>query len=207
MLTIPTRKVSKRLPDALSKSQIRQLLRGAKTPRDLAVLELFYASGVRRAELCALNCEDVHFDADGKGASVNIAHGKGDKQRFVLIGQYAVRALRAYLGARTSGPLFLTRRREQQGSVVFYDTTKSTYWNAVWAEWKRLPNGKWKSSGATRISALTKNCQARKPRGLSYADSSSLNPARSIPDSTLVAKRENSTSTLSAAAGRFSLST
>ncbi len=145
MLTIPTRKVPKRLPDALSESQIRQLLRDTESPRDLAILEMFYASGVRKAELCALNCEDVHFDTDDKGASVNIAHGKGDKQRFVLIGQYAVRALRVYLGTRTSGPLFLTRRHEQQGSVVFYDTTKSTYWNAVWTEWKRLPNGEWQS--------------------------------------------------------------
>jgi integrase len=138
-------------------------------------------------ELCALNCEDVHFDADGKSASVNIAHGKGDKQRFVLIGQYAVRALRAYLGARTSGPLFLTRRREQQGSVVFYDTTKSTYWNAVWAEWKRLPNGKWKSYRRNTHLGTYKELPSKEAAKANYADSSSLNPARSIPDSTLVA--------------------
>ena len=144
MLTIPARKVSERLPVSLSESQIRQLLRGAESPRDLAVLELFYASGVRKAELWALNCEDVCFDADGKGASVNVAHGKGDKQRLALIGQYAVRALRAYLDGRTSGPLFLSRRRSQQGSVVFYDTTKSTYWGGRWTEWKRPPNGDWK---------------------------------------------------------------
>jgi integrase/recombinase XerC len=135
MLTIPARKVSKRLPDARSEEQIKQLLRGAESPRDVAVLELFYASGVRKAELCALNCEDVCFDADGNGASVNVAHGKGDKQRFVLIGQYAVRALRAYLDGRTFGPLFSSVRRSQQGSVMFYDTTKSTYWYGRWAKW------------------------------------------------------------------------
>jgi site-specific recombinase XerD len=139
MLTIPARRVPKRQPNALSESQIRQLLRGAESPRDLAVLELFYASGVRRAELCALNCEDVHFDADGKGASVNVAHGKGDKQRFVLIGQYAARALRAYVDGRTSGPLFLSERHSQHGTVVFHDCVHAdaeTHWTGWWWEWR-----------------------------------------------------------------------
>jgi site-specific recombinase XerD len=144
MLTIPNRKLPKRLPDALSESQIRQLLAAADTPRDLAVLELFYASGVRKAELSALDCQDVYFDVDGNGGSVNVAHGKGDKQRSVIIGKYAAKALRAYLEGRTSGPLFLTRRREQQGSVQFNDTHKKTYWTGWWADWEHLPNGKWK---------------------------------------------------------------
>jgi site-specific recombinase XerD len=143
LLTIPTRKVPKRLPDPLSEDQIEQLLRGARSPRDLAVLELFYASGVRRAELCAINCEDVYFDADGNGGSVNIAHGKGDKQRSVIIGKYAAKALRAYLEGRSSGSLFLTRRRSQQGSVKFYDTRKGGSWSGIWADWEHLPNGKW----------------------------------------------------------------
>jgi len=148
MLTIPTRKVPKRLPDALSEEQIKQLLRGAESPRDLAVLEMFYASGVRKAELCVLNCKDVHFDADGKGASVNIAHGKGDKQRFVLIGQYAVRALRAYLSGRKSGPLFLSDRRSrhtQHGTVVFHDCIHAdaeTHWTGWWWEWLPTDSGK-----------------------------------------------------------------
>jgi site-specific recombinase XerD len=141
MLAIPTCKVPKRLPDPLSEDQIEQLLRGAQNPRDLAVLELFYASGVRKAELSALDCQDLYFDADGKGGSVNVAHGKGDKQRSVIIGQYAAKALRAYLEGRTSGPLFLTRRRCQQGSVKFNDTHKRTYWTGWWADWEHLPNG------------------------------------------------------------------
>ncbi len=144
MFTIPTRKIPTRLPDALSEDQIKQLLRGAESPRDLAVLELFYASGVRRAELRALDCEDVHFDADGKGGSLLVRRGKGDKDRVTIFGSYAAEALRAYLKGRTSGPLFLSRRRSQQGSVNFHDTTKRTYWTGFWAEWKPLPDGKWK---------------------------------------------------------------
>ena len=144
MLTIPTRKIPTRLPDSLSEDQIKQLLHGAQTPRDLAVLELFYASGVRRAELRALDCEDVHFDADGKGGSVLVRRGKGDKDRITIFGSYAAGALRAYLKGRTSGPLFLSRRRSQQGSVNFHDTAKRPYWTGRWAEWKHLANGTWK---------------------------------------------------------------
>jgi integrase/recombinase XerC len=144
MLTIPNRKLPKRLPDALSESQIKQLLAAADTPRDLAVLELFYASGVRKAELSALDCQDVYFDADGNGGSVNVADGKGDKQRSVIIGKYAAKALRVYLEGRSTGPLFLTRRRCQQGSVKLNDTRKGGSWSGIWADWEHLPNGKWK---------------------------------------------------------------
>jgi integrase/recombinase XerD len=140
--TAPTRKLPTRLPNALSESQIGQLFAAADTPRDLAVLELFYASGIRRAELSALNCEDVHFDADGKGGSVTVLHGKGDKQRSTFIGRFAVGALRAYLRGRTSGPLFLTNGHSQKGTVVFHYSRKKTYWTGWWWEWKLMPNGK-----------------------------------------------------------------
>ena len=142
MLTIANRKLPKRLPDALTEDQIKQLLRGAQTPRDLAIVELFYASGVRRAELQMLNCEDIFFDADGKGGSVNVAHGKGDKQRSVLIGKYAASALNTYLAGRKSGPLFMSEPRSQQGTVVFVDGYRRTYWNGWWWDWTPLPNGK-----------------------------------------------------------------
>jgi site-specific recombinase XerD len=145
MLTIANRKLPKRLPDPLSEDQIKRLLRGTQTPRDLAIVELFYASGVRRAELQMLNCEDVFFDADGNGGSVNVAHGKGDKQRSVLIGKYAARALRAYLKRRKSGPLFLSEPLSQKGTVVFHDCVhadSTTHWTGWWWEWKPLPSGK-----------------------------------------------------------------
>jgi len=142
MLSIPTGKLPVRLPDPLSESQIKKLLRGIDNPRDLAVLELFYASGVRIAELLALNCEDVYFDADDGGASVNVLHGKGDKQRSTLIGKFAVQALRAYLDGRKAGPLFLDARLSQKGTVVLHDGYKRTYWKGWWWEWKPLPDGK-----------------------------------------------------------------
>jgi site-specific recombinase XerD len=142
--TIPTRKVAQRLPPTLSESQVKQLLNGAKKPRDIAIVELFYASGVRRDELRMLNIEDVYFDSDLAGGSVMVRHGKGDKERVVIIGKFAVKALGKYLKGRASGPLFVSQPRSQRGTVDFHDGYRRTYWTGWWWEWKPLANRKWK---------------------------------------------------------------
>ena len=59
--------------------------------RDLAVLELLYAAGLRVSELCGLNRSDV----DLRGRTVTVL-GKGGKQRRVPIHDAAVAALRAW---------------------------------------------------------------------------------------------------------------
>jgi integrase/recombinase XerC len=61
--------------------------------RDLVVLELLYATGVRVAELCGLDVDDV--DADRRALRVI---GKGDRERTVVYGVPAAAALRRWLG-------------------------------------------------------------------------------------------------------------
>ncbi|MFT4248734.1 MAG: tyrosine recombinase XerC [Pseudomonas sp.] len=67
--------------------------------RDRALLELFYSSGLRLSELCALRWGDL----DLQGATVTVL-GKGNKQRQVPIGSHALRALQEWRcdGAATS---------------------------------------------------------------------------------------------------------
>ena len=75
--------------------------------RDKAILELFYATGMRIAELSGLNMADPDFDK--KMIKVT---GKGNKQRMVLMNDASVDALYDYLAIRprTSSPaLFLNR--------------------------------------------------------------------------------------------------
>ena len=60
--------------------------------RDLAVLELLYAAGLRVSELCGLDRGDI----DLRGRTVTVL-GKGGKQRRVPIHDAAVAALRAWL--------------------------------------------------------------------------------------------------------------
>jgi site-specific recombinase XerD len=88
-----------RLPRVLSSSEVASLLDvdvdgPAGTPvdrRDLAVLELLYAAGLRVSELCGLDRADI----DLRGRTVTVL-GKGGKQRRVPVHDTAVAALRAW---------------------------------------------------------------------------------------------------------------
>lgn len=90
-------RVPRRLPRYLTVEEVRQLLAvpDAASPqgmRDRAILETLYASGVRVAELAALDVRDADL---GSGEMRVI--GKGDKERLVLLGRPAVAALRTYI--------------------------------------------------------------------------------------------------------------
>ncbi|MGE0546431.1 MAG: tyrosine recombinase XerC [Kofleriaceae bacterium] len=69
--------------------------------RDVALLELLYATGLRVSEACALDLTDIDRDRYGV-PMVLVRHGKGGKSRQVPLGGAADRALAAYLPARSS---------------------------------------------------------------------------------------------------------
>lgn len=75
--------------------------------RDKAILELFYSSGLRLAELTALNVEDL----DCREAEVRVV-GKGNKERVLPVGRQALQALLAWLEHRAS-------MNKQQLSAMF----------------------------------------------------------------------------------------
>ncbi|MCC8556091.1 tyrosine recombinase XerC [Xanthomonas hortorum] len=64
--------------------------------RDRALLELFYSSGLRLSELCALRWRDLDLES-----GLVMVLGKGEKQRLVPVGPHAITALRAWM--RDSG--------------------------------------------------------------------------------------------------------
>jgi integrase/recombinase XerC len=90
-------KVPKRLPRYLKLEEIDALLAApdVSSPlgqRDRAILELLYAAGIRLSELVSLNLGDLDLDTRQV-----VVWGKGGKERLVLLGEPAVRALRTYL--------------------------------------------------------------------------------------------------------------
>ncbi len=92
--------VPRRLPGTLDTDQMARLLKiegnDPDTLRDRAMLELFYSSGLRLAELTGLDLGDIDL-ADG---TVRVT-GKGSKVRIVPVGRFARESLRAWLAVRS----------------------------------------------------------------------------------------------------------
>ena len=121
-------KAEKKLPLVLTQSQIGELLAAplqVKKPRsapvwmpqrDAAILEVFYSSGLRLAELAALNVSDLDIYTE----SVRVV-GKGRKERVCPVGAPALQSVSRYRAAANvhSGALFLnkTRRRISPRSI------------------------------------------------------------------------------------------
>ncbi len=85
------------LPGTLSPREVERLLAapegtGGRAMRDRALLELFYATGMRVSELAMLTLEDLHLDSD----YVRIT-GKGNKTRIVPVGKQARDSMATYL--------------------------------------------------------------------------------------------------------------
>jgi integrase/recombinase XerC len=92
-------KAARRLPATLDADQVASLLaisgEDPETLRDRAILELFYSSGLRLAELVGLNLGDV----DAADRTVRVL-GKGSKQRVVPVGKKALAALHDWHAVR-----------------------------------------------------------------------------------------------------------
>ncbi len=97
VLTFP--KEEQRLPrNILSEKEVFNLLfhlkpRDPLSIRNRAIIELFYACGIRTSELCNLKIHDV----DLKEQTVIVVKGKGNKSRMLPIGQYASYYISLYL--------------------------------------------------------------------------------------------------------------
>jgi integrase/recombinase XerD len=89
-------KPERSLPGVLSRDQVERLINAEPqspySARDVAMLELLYASGLRASELCALTVGDVEL-----GEGYVRVFGKGSKERVVPVGQAAVIAIKRYL--------------------------------------------------------------------------------------------------------------
>lgn len=97
-------KAEKKLPKTLSADQITSLVEIATdnplSYRDKAIMELFYSSGLRLAELCSLDLNDLMLPERMLRAT-----GKGNKSRDLPIGRLADAALREWLLQRNNLPL------------------------------------------------------------------------------------------------------
>ena len=106
-----------RLPRVLDRGELHDLLDGEPPPtadvwverRDRAVLELLYGSGLRVAELCALDLGSLDLPA-----AALLVWGKGAKQRRVPLSEPAIDALRDWLAVRAEHP-------DQDAAALFHN--------------------------------------------------------------------------------------
>lgn len=100
---VSTPRLPKHLPRVPSIEQMNRVVDSvgedaASWPaRDRAILELLYGCGIRNAELVGLNLDDIHWANEAI-----LVHGKGQKQRYVPLGDAAADALRIYLDERAA---------------------------------------------------------------------------------------------------------
>ncbi|WP_019242319.1 MULTISPECIES: tyrosine recombinase XerC [Bacillus] len=90
-------KKEQKLPQFLYEKEITALFNSIKVDtalgkRDLALLEILYATGIRVSECCGLTLKDIDFSL-----GTILVHGKGKKDRYVPFGKYAEEALHMYI--------------------------------------------------------------------------------------------------------------
>ncbi|MDC6459662.1 site-specific tyrosine recombinase XerD [Luminiphilus sp.] len=124
-------KPSRPLPKSLSESEVDQLLDAPDTSvvvehRDLAMLEVLYASGLRVSELVGLTLPQLSLNQ-----GVVRVFGKGGKERLVPLGEAAIETVTDYLGSTRQALL-----RDRQSDVLFPSNrgkvmTRQTFWYRI----------------------------------------------------------------------------
>jgi len=92
---VPSKLYTKRefkLPNFLTKEEMQKLIECCRSPKQAAIIELFYSSGLRLDELRMLKMTDI----DSKNNRIFVRCGKGRKDRVTLLSKRLVETLRYY---------------------------------------------------------------------------------------------------------------
>jgi site-specific recombinase XerD len=89
---IPHLKYSRRLPQLFTREEICRIIESADTLVHRAMFMLAYGSGLRLSEVTSLKVSDIESDS----MRILVRHGKGDRDRYVLLPQTTLAALREY---------------------------------------------------------------------------------------------------------------
>jgi len=92
---IPWPKMPKTLPVVLDVSEVELVLTAVQAIKHRTILTAAYGGGLRIAEACALRPEDI----DGKRMLLRVHRGKGNKERYTILGETLLGGLRAYYKA------------------------------------------------------------------------------------------------------------
>ena len=112
---IHRRKREHRVPEVLTKSELKRLFACTDTLKKKTMLMTMYSSGVRISELCRLEIKDI----DSQRMVIHVRQGKGRKDRYTLLTDGLLQQLRLYY------------RKYQPTSYLFFGITKDVPTNQV----------------------------------------------------------------------------
>lgn len=135
MQHIDSPKKVQKLPDTLSLQEVERLLETPDTRevlgiRDRAILEVMYATGLRVSELIGLKLNDLHL---AMGLLQTI--GKGDKERIVPLGDYAIEWVQRYLDEARP---YLTRKHQEEVHLFVNSHGTGLSRQGIWKNLKNL---------------------------------------------------------------------
>ena len=119
-------RVPKGLPKALSVEEVNELLAAIEgdspsARRDRAILEVLYGTGARITEVVNLSLGDLdHAD------NLIKVLGKGDKERIVPVGRFAMKALNAWLEPEGRGSFEPKEWKSRRDSEALFLNTRGT---------------------------------------------------------------------------------
>ena len=118
-------KLEKKLPTVLTKDEVRKLIGAAENPKHKLLIEFIYSAGLRVSECVSLKLDDLDLQEKiGK-----IKHGKGNKERYIILSNNFIRHLNDYtIKKRDSSPfIFSVNNRPitiRQAQKVVKETAK-----------------------------------------------------------------------------------
>lgn len=108
VLVVPRRKQPLVQPAVLAPAQVEQVLGAVKPIAPRTILTVAYAAGLRISEACGLCFEDI----DSKSLVLHVRHGKGARERSVMLSPTLLRVLRSYYRTtRPAGPQLFPGRQ------------------------------------------------------------------------------------------------
>ena len=116
-------KTSKKLPYLLSLDEINKLmelpdLNKRNGVRDKSILEILYSTGIRISELAQIKLENINFSK-----RIIKVIGKGSKERYVILGENALKALNSYI--------YLRNKSKFSDSLYLYPSIKKSSVNYI----------------------------------------------------------------------------
>ncbi len=89
---LPRPKKERKLPNILSRAEVLRLMDAIENPKHRAIMLVTYSGGLRLGEVVRLRVEDVDPDRN----LIHIRQGKRRKDRYTMLSQFALEALRKY---------------------------------------------------------------------------------------------------------------